>query len=284
MSEVYIYKKFNAITKEYVPQWDSKNVNDFVSSKRAILINFSNVPEKIDFTLFERPIFKFIVESQFKDAVEKLNQDFFNGLYCDELLFIILNSQATYDSLSWPELNSSQGLDKDLATVQKERQELIEVMIRWVERYQPKDGVRGINSAKSVKSLTIKFEDKTFVFKNFLVIDSLMSTYLQSIGFSYDSRDWVKGIKEIIPYMDLNSLAYQFKVTLTKKLLHWYRDLADIKDPSITNKQLRFINIIFSLASIPINETTIHYKASSSLEDYSSTQQIKVLRNWINRF
>jgi hypothetical protein len=281
MDEVYIYQKFDPVSNQFSPQWSQIDAESAILNGSAIKVQLESVPQFILSELFETPILNFIIEKDFKDAVGNLSIEYFDGKFLDELLFFIINIQAKYRLLFEPLVYSKVKLIEDYAKINKDRSTLINALTKFIEKY--KMGQQ--NKGGTIQELSLTFNDEVFKIKNFLVIDDILSTYLAYYDFKFENpSEWKSKVENALPRFDVNMLSTVFRKKLCISFFDWYSNLLGKKHvKTIPNKFLKPLNIIFSLASISVNDSTIFYGKKINFRDYYSTAQIKVLNTWISR-
>lgn len=291
--DFYIYKNFDNIKKEYNPVRNLNQINDLngvdlalkTNRVNTILLDISKivVPETLR-NLFHSPSFYFIIERELNELIIYLNENYFKGLYYEVLCFIILNTHKHY--IAYLDENSSFGLENDFKTLEKEKNNLIKVLDLFIKRYKiPEANVPPLQSIKF--SFLKGGKLKSYKIENYILIDDIISTYLNKYEFSHSNPEkWKEETDKYLIGFDVEKFERIFKIKMAKEIYQFIisENIVKAKENQVLNSALRLTNIIFSLASIPVNKTSILYNKNIPLKNYHSLKQIDVLGNWITRY
>lgn len=284
----YIYNNYDFINKVYNPIYNlipPIYVNDVelrLRTNRVVLIelNTSMTSYSILFKdIFYNPSYNFIIERELNDFILSLNKQYFNNQYYDFLCYTILNAHKHY--LENLKEDSSSGIENDFKTLESEKRKLIELLKLFINKYKLSEP-----NSKPLLKAKFCFLDKNIELSNPFILNDLLSAYLEKYDFSISNPNiWEKEIDRHLIGFNVEDLEKQLRMNLAKNLNTFIIENNIIKkgEEKISNASLRIINIIFSLASIKINKSTLFYDKRLEFKKLQSLDQIELLRKWITR-
>lgn len=279
----YVNKIFDHSTETYKDAVTFSSIREYqenIFNGRVLEIEVDS-SENGKIAHFHNPSFKFIIQKEMNDLINQLNSNYLNDEHYNSIIFIINNLQKQYiDNL---DENASFGIENDFKKIDSQRKRLIKVLDRFSKRYKLND-----NTAPQLTSIKFSFSNgDNITVDNFLIINDILTIYLEQYDFDTSSSKWQSEIEKYLIGFNVEKLEQKTRRNTALSIYKYLIDkgIIEVNDNKIPNRALRIINIIFSLASVPVNSSTCFYdRYTTQLNSYYSTKEIDVLNNWIKRY